>query len=232
MKHTIITCFLLFISSSLFAESYSFQIQLPGGHPKKSNTIESGSRFVCLQDSSFKTQKLNIVFKKGTIGWRFEEDEFFIAEGHVQFSEITQQKRFGFDTPPPIFRFSRGYLKPKTGDCLSILNNAEVRWGKNKHTERGSIYIDKKRYSMQFERLLIASHSETYLLEWNHKFLSYSNMITSPLSKLLVSNKILKDDNRSRTFRSKFEKSDFQLKQLQSERSHHLEQSRRYARIK
>jgi len=169
VKHLLIFSILtIFLNTFCFCDlqKFSIQVQQKGGHPKLSNSIDIGERFVILKDITIKTKKSTLNLKKGLVGWRFAESDFFIAEGIVEIEKITPQKQYGYKTSKPILRFSRGTLTPKSGEVLCVLPNSEIRWVKKVHTDRNHIIIDGLRYAMQFERLLIANQTNTSILEW------------------------------------------------------------------
>ncbi len=235
VKHIIhLSLLTLLLKTFSFAEKESFciQVQQKGGHPKLSNTIQIGERFEILKDITIKTKKAILGFKKGLVGWRFAESDFFIAEGMVAIEKVTPQKQYGYKTAKPILRFSRGTLNPKSGEILCILPNSEIRWVKRIHTDRNHIIIDGLRYAMQFERFLIANQTSTSILEWKEKEYTIQKLYKPSATDILVSNKVIRDTGRNISFRPTFIDEQIDPINHLKERTHYREQARRYAGIK
>lgn len=177
-------------------------VQSPHAPMKSSSSIEVGQRFECQRDTRLEVYGCPILLRKGSIGLRVSESEFFIARGTLRVGALPAESAFGYRRDPLRFRFFRGQLLATGLEWLSVKSDGEVRWQKEAATGLSKIEVDGVSCRAEENTLLVATDREMMLFSPDKVGFQVADLETLSMEELLLKHKRVRDAQAALSSRS------------------------------
>ena len=226
-SHWLLALGLLFVSAPS-AQAEGVTVQSLHAPMKASSTIEVGQRFECLRDTRIEVYGCPILLRKGCVGLRVSEAEFFIARGTLRVGALPTDSPFGHRRDPLRFRFFRGQLLSTGLEWLSVKTDGEVRWQKEAATGLTKIEIDGVSCRAEENTLLVATDSEMMLFSPDKTGFQVADLDTLRVEELLLKHTRVRDAQAALSSRSHTEVRLFPKDVLDWEKERAIRRGRRY----